>query len=153
MEDTTFLKVITTILLFVLLSVTAAGDSNNPLNLGIPISIDDFSVRTIIEDLSVHFYVPQTGNCNIATLCLNMVANFLYGVGDNIFSALKIALGLPLILISILLTLFLFNTWSVFQGHYFLVAVGALLTVILLGSFVLWIIGKVTGAIPFIGGV
>lgn len=153
MEDATFLKVVTTILLFVLLSVTAAGDTNNPLSLGIPISIDDFNIRTIIDDLNVHFYVPQTGNCDIGVLCLNMVGNFLFGVGDNIFSALKLALGVPLILISIFLTLFLFNTWSVFQGHYFLVAVGALLTVILLGSFVLWIIGKVTGAIPFIGGV
>ncbi|NIS80072.1 MAG: hypothetical protein GTO14_07660 [Anaerolineales bacterium] len=173
MDDTPFLKALVVVVTMIAISALAQTDENNPLvELGIPFGIESFNIYTlgsqapqlpIIDPPSldagegeklcwIPWWCPDLPTDAVARAITYGVTVF-YNFIAYILNAVLWGGTVIVLLILNFLTLFNFASWAVFQGHVILLTLGVILTIFLGGIVSLWIYSKVTGSIPFVGGV
>lgn len=170
MKDSDFLRIAAVILIAVGISVMAASDPNNPTDLGLPVTADSFNIFSLASQAPqipllnepvfsdaeqycwLDFFCPDLGGLTDVAKAVEKIAvlitNFFFMIANGV---LQVGTVITLLTVNFL-TLFNFSSWVVFQGHFFLQFFAVALTAILGGAVALWIISKVTGAIPFVGG-
>ncbi len=140
--------------------------------IGIPVDIDSFNIYTLglqapqLPTLSVPDFdaTDEEKVCWISWWCPDLPGDavaraittgviVIYNFVAFVLNAVLWGATVVVLLIVNFLVLFNFASWAVFQGDIFLVLFGIGLTVLLGGTAALWVISKVMGSIPFVGGV